>query len=388
VLATVFALLFLAALAEGLAVEGRWLGLRVPIAVVLDGVLLLMVLVLRRESGLPSGYPPLASSAALSALLLTPALYMIGVVVRTIRLRRAVHAFAVIQGTAGLLIGLGGAFGLLTSAGGSAAPLALATLLLATLCYGTAFLVVERRHGHRRNFYFYTTAGGLLALTGTGLLLSGMVLGLSLTWGTLALGAAALGRHPRRTTLRYHAVIFLAALVVESGAAREALGVFGVSSDGSTSAAWLLLSLALGLGCLALLANPGRGEGLAESLPQALAAALVALPLGGILVATLDGGLLSWLGDDAAKGAALRTGVLAALSLLAAAGSRRVRELSFLVYPLLALGGLKLLAQDLPLGRPATLVVSLMLYGGALIGAPRVSRRAEPPDRSGQRSAG
>jgi len=378
VLATVFALLFLAVLAEGLAVEGRWLGLRVPIALVLDGVLLLMVLLLRRESGLPSGYPPLARSAALWALLLTPVLYMIGVVVRTIRLRRRVRSFAVLQGTAALLIGLGGAYSLLTSSGGSAAPLALATLLLAALCYGTAFLVVERRRGHRRNFYFYTTAGGLLALAGTGLLLSGEVLGLGLTWGTLALGAAALARHPRRTTLRYHAVIFLAAQVIESGAAREALAMLRISGEGSTSLVRLWLSLALGLGSLALLANRGRGEGWAESLPQALAAALAALPAAGILVAILGAALLPWVGEDGATGAALRTGVLAALSLLAAVGSLRVRELGFLVYPLLALGGLKLLAQDLPLGRPATLVASLVLYGGALTGAPRLSRRAEP----------
>jgi hypothetical protein len=388
VLATSFALLFLAALAEGLAVEGRWLGLRVPIALVLDGELLLMVLLLRRESGLPPGYPPLGSSAALSALLLTPVLYMSGVVVRTIRLRRAVRAFAVLQGAAALLIGLGGAYSLLTSSGGSAAPLALATLLLAALCYGTAFFVVERRGGHRRNFYFYTTAGGLLALAGTGLLLSGEVLGLGLTWGTLALGAAALARHPRRTTLRYHAVVFLAAQVIESGAARGALTMLRTSGDGSAPLLRLWLSLALGLGSLALLANRGRGEGWAESLPQALAAALAALPAAGILVTILGAALLPLVGEDAATGAALRTGVLAALALLTAVGSLRVRELGFLVYPLLAAGGLKLLAQDLPLGRPATLVASLMLYGGALIGAPRLSRRAEPRDRNDQRSAG
>jgi hypothetical protein len=42
-----------------------------------------------------------------------------------------------------------------------------------------------------------------------------------------------------------------------------------------------------------------------------------------------------------------------------------------------AVGGLKLVAQDLPTGRPATLVPSLALYGAALLLAPRLLRASE-----------
>jgi hypothetical protein len=42
----------------------------------------------------------------------------------------------------------------------------------------------------------------------------------------------------------------------------------------------------------------------------------------------------------------------------------------------LAAGGLKLLVEDLPRSRPATLFIALALYGGALIVAPRLASRS------------
>jgi hypothetical protein len=52
----------------------------------------------------------------------------------------------------------------------------------------------------------------------------------------------------------------------------------------------------------------------------------------------------------------------------------RFREASWLVYPLLVAGGIKLLVEDFPQGRAATLFLGLALYGGALIVAPRAAR--------------
>jgi hypothetical protein len=56
---------------------------------------------------------------------------------------------------------------------------------------------------------------------------------------------------------------------------------------------------------------------------------------------------------------------------------RRLRgpELRWLVPPALVVGGLKLLAEDVPRGRPATLFLSLAAYGGALVLVPRLLRR-------------
>ena len=83
---------------------------------------------------------------------------------------------------------------------------------------------------------------------------------------------------------------------------------------------------------------------------------------------------------DPAALATLRSTVLAVTALVLAAAGRRAgrEELVWLVYPVLALGGLKLLAQDVPQGRPATLVLSFAAYGAALILAPRLLRRPSP----------
>jgi len=74
--------------------------------------------------------------------------------------------------------------------------------------------------------------------------------------------------------------------------------------------------------------------------------------------------------------ATVRTGVLAAATLLVAWGAHRdrLREWTWLVYPLLVLIGLKMVAQDFKHSRPSTLFIALALYGIALILAPRLRR--------------
>jgi hypothetical protein len=49
----------------------------------------------------------------------------------------------------------------------------------------------------------------------------------------------------------------------------------------------------------------------------------------------------------------------------------------WLMYVVLVLGGIKLVVEDFVTGRPATLVLSLAVYGAALIVAPRWVRRRE-----------
>ena len=91
----------------------------------------------------------------------------------------------------------------------------------------------------------------------------------------------------------------------------------------------------------------------------------------------LESGVRS--GGDAGVFSALRTGVLGAIAVALGLLSRNVRwpEAYWLVYPTLGLGALKLLLVDVRSGRPATLFFSFVLYGGALILAPRLARK--PP---------
>ncbi len=74
--------------------------------------------------------------------------------------------------------------------------------------------------------------------------------------------------------------------------------------------------------------------------------------------------------------APIGTAILALVAFAAAwAGGRwALPELGWFVHPILVLGGLKLIAMDLPQGRPAALFVSFVLYGAALSLAPRLLR--------------
>jgi len=86
-------------------------------------------------------------------------------------------------------------------------------------------------------------------------------------------------------------------------------------------------------------------------------------------------------GADPAIVAGLRTLVLAVAALLLAwLGGRQIfPEGRWLTYVVLVVGGLKLLVNDFVAGRPATLFVSLAVYGAALILAPKWARRARTP---------
>ena len=123
--------------------------------------------------------------------------------------------------------------------------------------------------------------------------------------------------------------------------------------------------------------------------PRLLVTVLLVWSAGGWLISLIAPALPAAAGHpDAGILATIRTSVLAAAALALAWAGRfeRFRESAWLLYPLLAIGGLKLLVEDLPRSRPATLFVALALFGGALIIAPRLSKGggiAMPPRASG-----
>jgi hypothetical protein len=364
-------LLALAAGLEWLACRGAWLGLRWPAAAALDGVALLLVAVTARPE-LPEGYAPVPLAAAALLLVAIPALYIASVAARTLRLGQPVTVFEVVQGSVAVLLGFGGAVRVLRAHGLAAtAPGALA-LLLGLLCYGAAFAYAERRPGQGRNFYFYTTAGGLLTIGGTALV--GLGPALPLAWAAAGLAAALLGRRFDRTTLRVHGALLLAAAALQAGlfsACASSLG--GAPGTVTPVAAWACAALAAAA-WLVLVGDPAAARSGASRLPQLLLALVVVAAALQLAHAGAWASAGSWLAADAGVAAVVRTAVLAALALgLAVAARRRaLPELAWLVYPLIVLGGLKLLAQDLRHGRPATLVLSLALYGLVLTLAPRL----------------
>ena len=208
-LAAVLALLAMGAVVEGLAFRDLWLDLRWPTALVLDAAVVALVLVGSRPAGLPEGYPALPMGAAVAATLGLAALYTASIVARTLGRGCPVTAFELAQGTAALVLGLAGAWDLLAARGAATTALGGLSLLLGALSYAAAFAFVERRTGHGRNFYFYSTVGSLLTLVGSRAILEDAAL--SVTWCLLALASAWLGRRFARITLRFHGALYLGA---------------------------------------------------------------------------------------------------------------------------------------------------------------------------------
>jgi hypothetical protein len=369
------ALLAIAAMTEWLAARDSWTGLRWPAALALDGGLLILIWLVPRPGGLPAGYPAVSVTDAVVAVLALPAVYWTALIVRTLVRGWPVAPFEVLQGGTSLALALGGSWRLTAGAIGSV--LGTACLLGGALSYAAAFAFVERRHGSARNFYFYATVAGVLASLGSWLVLGRTPL--VLVWCTLGLVAAWLGRRFDRMTLRFHGALFLTAATVASGLA-------GISWRALASAgAWTLPTLASWTAWASLAAGyeilsiGHRPEPTPRRMPQAIVAAALALCTTGLLVTAVVVGTSSLGGAQPAVVATVRTGAMALLVVVLAGGARRfgLVELGWLVYPLLALGAVKLVAEDLGRGRPTTLFFSLVLYGGALILAPRLLRCGE-----------
>ena len=376
-LAVFLALVAIAAGLEWLAYRERWLALRWWAAVVLDAVAFLLAALVTRPQGLPPGYVPLAAPVAGGALLALPALYVAGLAARTLRRGRPVTLFEAAQGTVAVLLGFGGAWRILATRGDSALGLGVLALLLGALCYGAAFAFAERRPGQGRNFYFYSTAGILLTLAGASVVAFGLALPFVL--GGLGLLGALFGRRFGRMTLRVHSALYLVAGALETGLAVAcARAVAGQATGSLPGLAWLAALAAAG-GWTVLATDrraPRSGWG---RTPQLLLAILVVFALGKAVQMGLWAALGERLTADPGVAAVLRTAVLAALALGLAVAARREPwpELRWLVYPLVALGGVKLLLQDLRQGRPATLVLSLAIYGTVLVLAPRLTKAVD-----------
>ena len=369
--ACVLTLLAVAATVESATGRGLVAGVRWVAALALDGAVLVLVFVAGRGGDLPEGYAPLGVTPATLLALALPALYFVSIALETLRRGQPVGSFEVTQAVAALLIGFGGGAQILRAHDASGVLLYASAVVLGGLAYTVAFAFVERRSGQAANFYFYSTAGGLLTLAGC----AGLLQEPGWAFSGLALAAAWLGGRYDRQTPRYHSIAYLLAGASSSGLLL--LGIDHVLGRGlavvlPSASAWLVLGATLAT--YALLAPGGKGAVSRARIPQAAAAALVVTGLAAALAGTLAA--VAGAAESGPMLAAIRTGVLAALSVgVAEAGRRfRVPELDWLVYPVLALGGLKLLMEDLPSGTAASLTASFLLYGTALTLAPRLAR--------------
>jgi hypothetical protein len=351
-----------------------WRGLGGCLAAASSGGVLLTILV----SHLAPDQAAVPHSVALLAGLILCLTWLASFAVRLLVQRREVSAFEAVLSTVAFFAGYAGA-GLVAGEGTAAARwLGALGCALALACYTAAFGLVPRQE--RRKLLLTSSLAAAFLFAGSRLLLPTPYL--APLWAGLAIAAVLGSLALTRVTLALHGTFYSLAAAFASGL----LAFAGYAFAAPAGSAWppltapALLALASAtVACLLPVPRPApfwKPYASATRLLQLLtftvssgaALLFVLVPLVAGRPPAADAGLL----------ATTRTVVLVAAALLLGWAGRwaRFREASWLVYPLLVLASLKLVIEDFPNGRPATLFMALALCGGAFIVAPRVMRRA------------
>lgn len=305
---------------------------------------------------------------------------------RLLRRRQDVSRFEIFQSAAALVAGYGGAAYIAHTSDVSTAPFGAAGLLLGACLYGVAFWRYSNLT--QNSVHYFSTMAIALAIAGGTLMLPPPLA--AVLWIVLAPAGAWLSRRYAQPTLSAHGAAYLVAAAAASGL----LAHVGYGLLGSAALTWrivtpvALAALAAAAVCSAIaplgvrtLGSRGgvmtiAGRRASLGVPRAIALAIFILGLSGIavtwIVAALAGRQIDW-----GMIATVRTATLAAAAVLMAllARGNRVREAGWLIYPLLVAAGLKILIEDFRLSAPGTLFVALILYGSALIVAPRLASR-------------
>lgn len=373
----VVALILLGIATLWLGYDRDWFWLRWPTAFVADLVVVGLTVRALHTSRLER------PDVVIAVQLLLLAAYLGSFTSRTLVRGRLVIPFEVVQTMAAILVGLGGAVMVAHASGAGEAPLGAASVALGLGCYAAAFAFVERRQGLGANFYFYATLALVLSLTGFAVLLRGAAL--SATLAGLGVIATWLGHRLSRTALSFHGAVYVATAVGVSGLLAAAVVAF----TGGTVAAWPTLGASAWASLVAvwlcmIVPRPARNDvpSSVTTLPRVAFAVLLVIGSGAVALLFLAPTLAGTPPDLGAL-ATLRTAVIAVAVVLLALATRvdRVAELGTLLYPVLVIGGLKLMLEDFRYSKPATLFVALALFGAALVCAPRFARRHAPADQ-------
>jgi hypothetical protein len=371
---------FLVSLGAGtlwLSYDSDWHWLRWVPAIAAD-VLIGVVLVMRALTEPPKEAPDRVIAVQLALV----AAYLVSFAARTILRGRTVIPFEIAQTAAVCIAGWGGALWVAHANGAGEAALGIASATIGLGCYAVAFVFIGRTQGMNANFYFYATLALVLVLTGALVLMERPLLALVLA--LLAVLASGLGSRYGRLALTLQGGVYGVAAALASGLV--AIGIFSLlatPADPGVSLAFAPLTALLAL--LACLAIPAPSETASPAwlatVPRVVIGSFAVLGVYGTAVSALA----PWLAGTPPEPGALatvRTGVLAGVAVLLATASRteRGREVGWLLYPVLALGGFKLLAEDLRFSRAATLFLALAFYGLALLAAPQLSRRDRPSE--------
>ncbi len=293
---------------------------------------------------------------------------------RAVRGRHQIRVFDYLQTAIVWTIGWGGMVQLAEFHDVGTRGLAAFALVVGLVFYVVAFFVVERRQDGNRSFLFLSSFGLALVLLG----LPGTIGSASaVAWAALALIAAAAGSRWDRLALRVHAVVLLLAAWISSGVINETVGdlcgrsgIEAIPNVGALLIALLTVITAL----LLLIGRTPEKPGWIRRLPLT-----VLLVMSGLVLASTMVSVAELVAPSAAMW--MGTVALCVMTIFSAVLASRwgVREAGWLVYPLLALTGLRIVLVDLASGRTVVFVIVLAVYGAALITSPKILRSRRGP---------
>lgn len=317
-------------------------------------------------------YTPTATLVELSLFVGYMGSYALG----SLAERRSLGIFERVQLAAVLLVGYVGAVLGALEVPSVSVPLGWVSVVAGVAGFAAAYFLYVLPAKSPVDAWFNTSYALVGVLVGTWVLLAVP----AYAWIGIAILLTLIGTGDRHACLALDGAVFAVFAALGSGL----LGAVGYAfaapathwPDLSTAAIGALAALAFAY--LAPLHSEATRSSFAGRLTKTLSLAALVAGLDALVVTAVvptgSGGMsAAWL-------AALRTGMIAGSALVLAALSRidRFREARALVYPILVLGGVKILVEDLRNGRALTLFIACALYGGALIVAPRLRRRVAP----------
>lgn len=362
------AILAIALIVEVSGCFGRLMSVRAIAAAAADIAVLLVVDLL--ASNVPEGYRPASAITIIAAWFTLMAIYVGSLGIRSFWLKRRITIIDVGQGMLCVVIA---GFGAVRSSQNSVLiAFGIGLLVMATACYWGA-LAIFSGAAYARNRRVFAIWAPVLLIGASAFLFSGdlRVLVLCIASLTTALGYTRTGN----VTLGIHTSVFLAA-----GAATSSLPDYVMNALAGTVPAapgWSALVTATTAALCYCLGSHTAKEKTSRRILWVFPAAL--LIFFGVAMAVAG---ITWFAAGRIDVSASRLSVIrtilncgAALSLaFLAIRSRRV-ELGWLAYTAIAFGTLKLLFEDLRYGNAASLVLSFLFYGLALIVLPRVIRQ-------------
>ncbi|MBI4477625.1 MAG: hypothetical protein HY654_10655, partial [Acidobacteria bacterium] len=371
-------LVVVAAATYGVAISRSWTRVLWPVALVAN-----LAAILVARDALLSQDPAAATLALVTASVLL-ATTIAAFATRVIAARANATPFEIVQSAAALLVG-GAIIGVVLRVFGlNGVPFGTALVAAGGIGYALAFAVTTLT---RHNFHYLASVALALVIAG-GILVFRPTAAASL-WIALAIAGTWAGRQQASTTLAAHGAAYLVSAGVASGliaaTGRGLAGTLSAASVAIAPASWLALAAAVVCAAIAPVSvrtfgghvGTIAGRRWSVGLPRAVALSLVALGFSAVAILWIGSTALASGRDIAWSLATVRTTVLAIAVMLMGVLARggRVREAGWLIYPLLILLGVKILFEDFRVSDPAMLFVALVVYGTALIFAPRVASR-------------